>query len=477
MNLEYGESLARCFRESSDELVRRRLNSLGDEDCEQQIKVIRSSLFSRGERHGVEAGETTEAKTAREEAESLGPGDLVAEAVAIAKDLRERAIQGDDGSAAWLGLEFVPGAERWQLKPLGRDLYSGTCGIALFLATVDKATSDECFRPLALGALQSLQKILRDEAAGQRLAEAVGIGGAAGLGSYIYALVRIGEMLGEEHLLKDAKRVAKLVTAEVLDHDEGLDIIMGSAGAILSLLALHEYTGDGEALEIATACGQHLLESRTESKHGPRAWKTLPNNEHLLTGFSHGAAGIAYALLRLYQATCCEEFKEAAAEAIDFESSVFSPDDRNWPDFRSNNNQSYGFSFSWCHGVPGIGLARIGGLKVLDNRQVRQDIEVAIEATLARGMAPRDHLCCGTMGRSELLLAAARILNRPELEEAARNQAGHLVQRARQRGYVFLDSTPGEAYVPGLFQGAAGIGYELLRLAYPDAIPSMLLWE
>jgi lantibiotic modifying enzyme len=32
-------------------------------------------------------------------------------------------------------------------------------------------------------------------------------------------------------------------------------------------------------------------------------------------------------------------------------------------------------------------------------------------------------------------------------------------------------------YNPGLFQGMAGIGYQLLRLACPDELPSLLLWE
>jgi lantibiotic modifying enzyme len=30
---------------------------------------------------------------------------------------------------------------------------------------------------------------------------------------------------------------------------------------------------------------------------------------------------------------------------------------------------------------------------------------------------------------------------------------------------------------PGFFQGKAGIGYELLRMARPDLLPSVLLWE
>ena len=31
--------------------------------------------------------------------------------------------------------------------------------------------------------------------------------------------------------------------------------------------------------------------------------------------------------------------------------------------------------------------------------------------------------------------------------------------------------------MPGLFNGLAGIGYQMLRLAAPGRIPSVLLWE
>ena len=34
-----------------------------------------------------------------------------------------------------------------------------------------------------------------------------------------------------------------------------------------------------------------------------------------------------------------------------------------------------------------------------------------------------------------------------------------------------------EGYRPGLFQGAAGIGYQLLRMQAPGVVPSVLLWE
>jgi lantibiotic modifying enzyme len=43
--------------------------------------------------------------------------------------------------------------------------------------------------------------------------------------------------------------------------------------------------------------------------------------------------------------------------------------------------------------------------------------------------------------------------------------------------YKFFSDLPRTIYNPGLFQGAAGIGYALLRLAMPDMIPEILLWE
>ena len=31
--------------------------------------------------------------------------------------------------------------------------------------------------------------------------------------------------------------------------------------------------------------------------------------------------------------------------------------------------------------------------------------------------------------------------------------------------------------MPGFFKGLAGVGYQWLRLTYPERLPSVLLWE
>ena len=76
------------------------------------------------------------------------------------------------------------------------------------------------------------------------------------------------------------------------------------------------------------------------------------------------------------------------------------------------------------------------------------------------------------------MLAAGLRLSRPDLIEAAGMRAAQVVARAEQTGgFPLHPLLPRSVYQPGFFQGTAGIGYALLRLAYPALLPSVLLWE
>jgi lantibiotic modifying enzyme len=251
----------------------------------------------------------------------------------------------------------------------------------------------------------------------------------------------------------------------------------GAAGAILGLLALYNRTAEQAILDKAVACGQHLLRHRISINGFPKAWKSF--DDLLLTGFSHGAAGIAYALLKLYSVTQDSYYLEAACDGIAYERSVFSTTAANWPDFRSfKQNGQPEFMVGWCHGATGIALGRLGGLSILETDEIHQDIEVALQTTQKYGLQGVDHLCCGHLGRCEVLLLGAQKLSRPELLTMAQQRAAWVLARAeRAGGYQLFANLPNHVFNPGFFQGAAGIGYELLRLVYPEALPSVLLWE
>jgi lantibiotic modifying enzyme len=245
----------------------------------------------------------------------------------------------------------------------------------------------------------------------------------------------------------------------------------GAAGALLALLSLHGATGSRDVLATAEACGEHLLLRRTATGSGPRAWETSAGVA--LTGYSHGAAGIVYALLRLFAVTGERALLDAAVEGMEFERAVFSEGRGNWPDLRSASaTDGPGFPVKWCHGASGIALARLGGTGIVDIAGVDAEIDAALGTTRDALLQHTDYLCCGNLGRVETLVVA----HRPELRELAEAGASAVVARARCNGcYKLFVDVPG-LYNPGFFQGMAGIGYELLRVA-DDRLPSVLLWE
>jgi len=137
---------------------------------------------------------------------------------------------------------------------------------------------------------------------------------------------------------------------------------------------------------------------------------------------------------------------------------------------------------SWCHGAPGIALGRIVALHLAGRPQDRERVEAALDRTadLAERMGDSgpDDVCCGHMGRVEVLLAAAQRQRCERWERAALTLAGRIVRRARvESGYQLSAARGSGHFAPSLFQGLSGVGYGLLRLARPEALPCLLLLD
>ena len=485
-----GRVIPGFFERSGVEEAQSSGGDLSDADRDLQVGLIRSSLAARrawGSVGSAQQWEPDPASSPDQVVVTIPSREMLVEyALEVAGELQQHAIRSPDGSTTWIGMKLSPRAERYYLSPLEFALYDGSAGIALFLsalansATGDPAKQDGSFRTLAMEALSPIRDDLRRlEVKGEDLAGSqLGIGGMTGLGSLTYVFVRCAGFLEDPGLLGDAERAAFLITPALVQKDDQLDVMSGSAGAILGLLMLYEATKNRSTLEQAVACGHHLLGQRRETRTGHRAWATFDNK--FLTGFSHGTAGIAYALLRLHLASGQADFLQAAVEAIAYEDAVFSTGAGNWPDYRPSNSPDSATSFmtAWCNGATGIGLARLAGLDVLDTPRIRADIEAALTTTIQHGLDGSDHLCCGNFGRIEFLRYAAETLRRPELGVSADTMVGDLLTRANQGGsFRMFDRLAFGMYSPGFFQGAAGIGYQLLRLAHSDRFPSPLLMK
>ncbi|MBD2531786.1 type 2 lantipeptide synthetase LanM [Nostoc flagelliforme FACHB-838] len=474
LSLNGSSSIPNYFKQSSYQDLLNQLQSLDETDLARQVAIIQGSFHAK-------IATTSSRQGGQWQGESLpllSSEQLIAEAKEIATQLETRAISDPDGSVNWIGLDFVPRAERYQLQVLNNCLSDGRSGVALFLAALTQETGDSRYRDLALRTVQSLRRQIHtiDPETWERMARFMGVGGATGLGSMIYSLVTISQFLNDATLLHDAQVLADLMTPELIAADEHLDIMSGAAGAILGLLSLHQATGEATVLEKAIACGQHLINRQVSHNGAPKAWHTYWDKP--LTGFSHGAAGISYALLRLYAATSEGKYLEAGLAGIEYERSVFCQSTANWPDFRRMGQSGQpDFANKWCHGAAGIGLGRLGSLRIVETPEIQQEIEIALQTTQNFGLQAIDHLCCGNFGRAEVLLVGAKICSRPDWHQIAHQNVTNVVARAKRTGaYQLFPNLPNSVFNPGFLPGISGIGYQLLRLANND-LPSILLWD
>ena len=462
------ERIADFFDETGLALVRHRLQQLSEDDLSRQIWFIRASLTSLS----VDVGQARlrpylptqpKANADREQ--------LLAAARAIGDRLQVLAL-GDEHEVAWIGLALI-NERYWSLLPSGGDLYSGSPGIVLFLAYLGEVTQAKRYTDLARAGLVTLKRQI--EQVRRRIKS---IGAFDGWGSVMYILTHLGTLWNEPDLLTEAEAITE-VLPELIEEDEALDIISGTAGCIGSLISLYRCLPSERVLAAAIQCGDRLI-ARAQPMTPGVGWLTTGAKTKPLTGFSHGAAGIAWALMELAALTGEARFRATALEALAYERSLFSPEVKNWPDLRDPeilgrtvDDDQLPFMVTWCHGAPGIGLARLRTLPYLDDAEIRAEINTALETTLQQGFGLNHSLCHGDLGNLELLLQASQMLGDPKWSEHLNRVTAMILESIHERGW--LGGVPLRVETPGLMSGLAGIGYGLLRLAEPAQVPSVLI--
>ena len=355
--------------------------------------------------------------------------------------------------------------------PLGRyDLYRGQSGIALFLAALAAVTGRAHFARAASSLLQPLETLLEERGpAGPESWPS--IGACSGVGSVVYTLVSAARLLADTRWTELAIRWAQGISPARIQGDLQLDVAGGTAGALLALLLLEEEAPSPQLRDRVRDCARRLLEAQVATGDDGAAWSGRGGQP--LAGFAHGAAGIAYALSRVYVVTSDTRLRQAVRRAHRHERRLFAPAVRNWP---ALHRRGAALMTAWCHGAPGIGLARALGLEAFRDEEILEEIRIAMETTASVPSSRIDHLCCGNMGRSEtLLMMGSRLQDARGLASAAAI-ATRLAERVCAEGSAGARTEGFEhrTFHPGFFRGLSGIGYQLLRSAAPSRLPSIL---
>lgn len=392
-------------------------------------------------------------------------------ALGLARHLTDTAVW-HEGRCTWLGMTQDAEDDSDQVDftfgTLGPDLYGGTGGIALFLA--ECCRHDPALSETTMGAFRqafALDAATAPDGEGKWGFYTGGLGVA-------WAAVQAGRRLRREELVDQAATWLHGLG----EPPAGLkvDLLGGAAGAIPALLALSELLEEPLLRDRAIALG-FLMLSKADRSTDPWSWPVATGEIEAvrpLTGIAHGAAGIGYALLELGHATARSEFIEAGHQAYRYENQWFRPQSKNWADFRDHDTDLAPGCVAWCHGAPGIALARTRAVR-LGHPEYQGDLDAGLDTTTAQ-LADRDEwiegdgsLCHGRAGLIEIL----RHVNSPTtaalMHEAARSAA-------ERYGTRWSDWPCGvrRGSNPSLMLGLAGIGYAYLGLAEPE-LPCVLL--
>lgn len=351
-------------------------------------------------------------------------------------------------------------------------VYQGRAGIGLFLAELGAATNDDSM-------LRTARLVLR-QAAEDCCQGSFEAGLYSGTMGVALALARLQVLAGDH---SELIRSVLDVDADNAIDSMATDVISGRAGSILGALYVDSVIDCESAVLRAIEWGDELLTLGREGPFG-MSWPSMRGGAvRDLCGYGHGAAGIGHALGELGAKTGEQRFSVAAERAISFEDSAFDNEQGAWPDHRhmpaltamqgapDRVSQVPGFRFSymnaWCHGAPGIGMARVRLASLIRGRPFHRFARAALDRSMevVSDLNGNWSLCHGVGGNATACLDIASALKDDVAKRAIGPMLRPSIVRFGGNTQTWPCGTLGRVDDPSLMLGTAGVGWTMLRLA------------
>lgn len=459
------------FRGTSLDALLGRLELYGEQHYEAQQRIVSDTLGAyRAQQSDWRGSKPAEGQDIPELAEDR----LLALNRDFMDGLASTAILGSDHDCSWIGIRVNALEENvFDYRAMGTTVYDGLGGMALAFAEAAAVHGSDTYLEMAERCATPVIRHLEDVAR-HELNQAVGA--YSGLSGSLYVLDRLAAITGDsryhDHLWDAVPSVLRSAKAESYN-----ELVTGLAGCMAVAAGLHRRHPHDSLREVMAVCAERLAE-RAEWRDDTARWP-IEAGRTSLTGFSHGASGIAWAFLEAADVLGDDGLRRYARGAFAFERAHFLPDKGTWEDLRDDEaagSAARRLMARWCHGAGGIGIARLLAMPHLsDDPRIADEARIALRATERRGFGDSHSLCHGDFGNLELYSLAARVLPGDEAahwrqvrDERARAAVATLTERGPICGVA-----PGVGS-SGLMLGVAGIALGLLRLARPDEVPPVL---
>ena len=260
----------------------------------------------------------------------------------------------------------------------------------------------------------------------------------------------------------------------------GPDWISGAAGCGDFMVALYKVTGNSVYLEKAKYFADYLNKTKYEDDGG-YYWKRSPTFPKTYTGFAHGAAGISYFFLNLYQVSNDPIYLKIAEKSfkwLEHYTIEFNGDALGWKRLTTDD-----FAYhQWCGGTVGI-MRLLDKMISITNKSIYKEylrksanglIENAIQITDDEyswyyttnvGSFPIIY-CHGTSSLASTLMFAYKILedNRYlEVAQKGNNWINEVKKTYTENEFYWAHIYEWDQFDTGLLTGTAGVGDAMLE--------------
>lgn len=356
-----------------------------------------------------------------------------------------------EGNISWDNLTFYDN-NTWRLVPIDLDLYDGIGGIAIFLASINMTYPSEKYKKI-LKLIQNKLFVYTDyNGHSMENPRTKDCGILKGEGSIVYTYLLLYKITGDKKFLDYAEKHYSQYE-KIFLQCQNPDYLSGSAGAIIVLVKLYSETGNKKYLNVAEMLGEKIWKKAKKQKEG---YGIVSENDKLppLAGMAHGTSGYIIAYAYLYEQIRRPEYFDRIIELLKYEDSLFDSELRNWIDFRENGERRN--TIAWCHGAPGIAVAR---LKLSNMEQFRymkeieKDIDKCRHAIEINKKNDSLCLCHGLSGNywiKKNIYEIKSINNGQKIQE-------DLMKIVNRVEYI-LGILPRERYNVSLMTGITGIG-------------------
>lgn len=363
------------------------------------------------------------------------------------------------------------------------DLFNGNAGIIIFFLSLYRYQPDDRYLDVCLKAARRLlqhQDVLNPK-------YYTFYGGAAGI---LYLCVQLFKVTGDDSYIKKAIQLERSYRNGFDSSLSKNDLLSGRAGNLLAVSHLYACSGDASLLETIHSLIQKLLNEACIAPAGLK-WDTHKHQYDSLTGFSHGAAGIGFALMQTGRYFNAPGLLYLAELALLYEMNYFDEGIGNWMDLRvgivrmNTLRQQFGTQLfqwpltafqptmsgisSWAHGAAGCGLSRLSAFEITGNHLYADQALRAMEYSWLYFNQQKHidySLCSGYGGIATLFQQGARILQQPCWHERSHSIALAAIEYNKKH-QTYNSKLRHDIPDPGLFSGLAGIGYWMLGCLKP----------